>query len=114
MARTALSATTATRTGVAVNPTTTATADGHSFVNSGRRVLVVKNANATTAKTVEIPFGRTVEGQTIPAKVINVPASSTVITAPFGSIYNQEDGSVWVNYTAIADLSVQVLDIPEA
>lgn len=114
MARTALTATNATRTGIAVNPTTVAITDGHSFANTGRRVLVIKNANATTASTVQIPFGKPIDGQTVPAKVVNVPAASTVITAPFGSIYNQEDGSVWVNYPATADLSVQVLEIPEA
>lgn len=111
MARTALTATNATRTGVVLNPTTAAITDGHSFANTGRRILVIKNANATVARTVEFPFGRTVDGQTIPPKSISVPAASTVVTDIWPAAYNQSDGSVWVNYPTITDLTVTVLEV---
>lgn len=111
MARIDLTATQASRTGTTVNPVTAAITDGHAFVNNGRRVLLIKNANATLPRTVEIPLGTLVDGQTPPAKVVTVPAASTVVTNVFPHEYNQSTGKVHINYPVITDLTIQVVEV---
>lgn len=113
MARVNLDALAAPRAGVAPAPVA-AIADGHSFTNNGRRQVYVENSTAG-ALTVEVPLGNTVDGLTVPPKVITVPAAvagnpGKQITGFFGPEYTRADGTVWINYPVSAGLSVRVIE----
>lgn len=113
MARTALAAVVADRDGAAPAPVA-AIVDGHMFVNNGRRMLYIENSTAAPL-TVEIPFGATVEGQTVPPKVVTVPAAvagkpGVQITGFYGGVYTRSDDMVWLNYPTPAGLSVAVIE----
>ncbi len=112
MARTSLTPQIPTRAGLAVT-FAAANTDGHSFANNGRMILRLKNTNAA-ARTVTVRFGGSVDGTAITGgKDIIVPALTgdmTTAVYPKGD-YDQPDGTVWLDYSATADLTVAVLSV---
>ncbi|WP_406298066.1 hypothetical protein OG948_21275 [Embleya sp. NBC_00888] len=113
MARTDLTAQTPARTGAATT-FTPAIADGHAFANNGRRILRIKNTDATQ-KTVTVlspPLG---DGRGVDPTLIVVPATTgDVLTPCWPASYNQSTGKVHVDYSAVTGLSIAVIDVPTA
>lgn len=112
MARTPITAQVATSAGL--TPTfEAANTDGNSYVLRQGRVLRVKNASAA-AITVTLPTPGTVDGLAIPERTVNVPATSgdVLIALGKGDAYRQSDGTVLVDYSAVASVTVAVIDVP--
>jgi len=116
MARGVLTVIAADRDGVSVADAalTAAVSDGHSFTNDGQTVLLCQNTNAS-ARTVTVVSTQTVDGLAVADLAIVVPATTgRMVTATFPrTVYNQTDGSVWINYSATADLKVAAVRIPK-
>lgn len=115
MARTVITKTVPTRSGVAITTLTTVDAtaapNGMSYATTGREQIIVKNADSVShTMTVAIPV--TVDGQVVPGKTVTIAAGATVVAGPFGAHYRQVDGSVYLNFDAATSMTVGVLDIP--
>ena len=105
MARTALSVQEIDLTGL--SPTySDANADGHSITNTGDVFLHVKNASASDI-TVTCQTPAKIEGIDIAEITVTVAASGEKMIGPFNpTIFNQSDGSVYVDYSATASVTV--------
>ncbi|MEQ4723774.1 hypothetical protein [Nonomuraea sp. B19D2] len=91
---------------------TPAAADGHAFVNNGRRMIRVKNTNAAP-RTVTVQIPGEVEGQPLPDVPYTIPANTGDVLIPaLPAIYNQVDGKVYLDYSDPAGVTVQVLELP--
>lgn len=92
MARTLITPTAVTRTGVAP-PAETAgdVANGNYIPNSGNLYLLLRNANgASTARNLTVAFANSVDGQTVTPKPYAVAAGASLWVGPFPvSIYGQ-------------------------
>lgn len=115
MAYTDLTVLTADRDGVSVADAamTAAVAGGHQFANDGRTSLLLQNTDAAS-KTVTISVGQTVDGLAVASLTITLPATTgRVLTAPFPrSVYNQTDGKVRVDYSAVTNVKIAAITIP--
>lgn len=99
MPRTDLPLTDLSRAGVApgaeVNGDVT---NNHEFSNNGRVFLLVRNSDASVARTVTIVTPGTVDGQAVADIAISVPATVSRYIGPFPEgIYNVAGGVVQVN-----------------
>lgn len=110
MARTDLAAQTIVRTGL--NPTyTAANVDGHAIANRGRQVLHVKNGSGASID-VTIVTAVTVGGRAVADDVIAVPAAGERIIGPFDEgTFNDGDGKVAVNFSAVTTVTVAALQL---
>lgn len=112
MARTSLAVQEVTRAGLAP-AYTAANVDGHSINNTGRMFLHVKNTNAVPT-TCTILFGKTIDGQDTEAgREVIVPATTgDRMIGPFPTDdYNQPSGAVFVNFTAITDVTCAAVTV---
>ena len=85
MARTALTATQASRAGTTLPAATAGDAtNGNSVQNDGRVILIAKNTNgASTARTITFQTVRSVDGLTNPTRQESIPAGETQVFGPF-------------------------------
>lgn len=105
MATEALTAQTASRSGAQLNAQSVTAADGFTFPNDGRTVLIVENDAGDL--TLSFTIQKTVDGQTPTAKSVTVTDSQTWVIGPFPvNIYNDDDDLVTV--TPGADLATGV------
>ncbi len=115
MARTDLPVVQMTRAGfnlAAVSGTAVNAVDGNAFINNGRRMVRLQNTDSS-ARTVTVQIPGTVEGQAIPDRTYNVPATTgDVLIPPLPGIYNQADGKVYLDFDAATGLKVTVLELP--
>lgn len=89
-----------------------ANVDGNSYVLRQARALRVKNGSAA-AVNVTLPTPGTVDGLAIADRVVAVPAGADmVIGLGRGDVHRQPDGTVHVDYSAVASVTVAVLDFP--
>ena len=116
MARATLTPLVSDRDGVSVADAamTAAVADGHSFVNDGRTVLLIQNTNGAT-RTITVQTPGTVDGLAVADLTITVAATTgRLMTATFPkSVYNQNGGVVYLDYSATAGLLVAAVKIPK-
>lgn len=85
--------------------------DGNKFPNDGRIILHVVNGNVAD-RTVTIQTPGTVDGLAIAERTIVVTAAEARFIGPFPpGIYNQSDGMVYVDFSAITDVTVAVLRV---
>jgi len=115
MARTELTVYTLTRAGIPTTAAymTAAIADGHSFVNDGSTFIVVSNASGSPVTATVLTPGN-VDGNAIADLSITVPASGRVNSGTFPkSVYNQSDGSTYVDYSATTGVTIMVIRIPK-
>lgn len=113
MARTDLTPASTSRTGLtwAGAP---ANVDGHMFGDNGRRLVRLKNTDAS-ARTVTIPTAVQVDGLDVEDLVVPIPATTGDVTiGPFTPLYRQPNGKVHLDYSATAGLSVQLIEYPAA
>lgn len=106
MPRTALTPVVSDRTATVVLPALLAldNANGNNFANNGRVILVIKNnAGAPGTFTVEIPAVNAPDGSVLTnsGRQYTIAAGVQVVCGPFPPlIYNQSDGTVWVDSSA--------------
>lgn len=105
MARTAITYEQIVRTGLE-SVGQAAVADGNKFSNDGRMFLRVLNEDASSINvTIQTPV--TVDGLAVTDLVVAVPAGEARDIGPFPpAIYNQTDGMVYVDYSAVTDITV--------
>jgi len=109
MARTALAVQSAAITGLET-VYTAANADGHMVANNGEMFLHVKNAAVAditvTLKSIADPWGRTGD------KVITVTAAEERMIGPIPPLlYNQADGTVNVDFSAVVTVTVAAVKL---
>lgn len=113
MARTLITATVADRTGSINTPALVAldATNNNNFANNGRVLLEVKNSGASTyTLTVVLPSTALPDTQpganvsfTGSGVVYSLVAGADVLLGPFPpAIYNQSDGTVWLNPQNVA------------
>ncbi len=114
MARLALTVQQLVRDGSGITPNYQAPqlAGGNSFANDGNVLLHFKNTNAA-ARNVTIQTPGTIAGLAIADLVVTVPAlTGDKMVGPFPpNVFNQADGCVYLDYDAVADLTVAVVRV---
>lgn len=108
MARTALNYQQIARTGLEA-AYTAAVADGAKFANDGRMFVDVVNDSASSINvTAQTPV--TVDGLAVTDLVVAVSAGESRKIGPFPpNIYNQSDGMVYLDYSAVTDVTVALM-----
>lgn len=109
MARTVLSVQPIVRTGLTPSFTSSASA-GMSFPNDGRTFIEVKNTSGSAA-TVSIDVPGTVDDLAVTDRTVSVGATTgDKMIGPFPtSVYNQADGSVYVDFSHVTSLTIAAL-----
>ncbi len=112
MARSAFTPLVATRAGVTETLGAVDAVNGNSFLNLvGDNLLIVKNGGAG-ALTVTIKIAPTVDGNAVASKTATVAAGAQSIIGPFpAGIYNQVDGSVYVDFSTGTSITAAVLQV---
>lgn len=89
-----------------------ANVDGNSFPNTGREVLKVVN-NDASGITVTLQTPKQVAGLDVAEETISVPAAGTRYIGRLKprDLYNQSDGHVYVDYSAVANVEVGVFRV---
>lgn len=105
MARTAITAQDITTAGLAP-ATEAANVDGNSF--PAGTILRVTNGSAGSIN-VTVPMPGQVDGLALPNRVVAVAAGETRYLSRFGSSYQQSDGSIHANYSAVTSVTVAAL-----
>lgn len=92
---------------------TAVTANNDAIVNNGRRFVHVKNGGAGSLNVTE-NFGPTIDGQTVAAKVVAMPAGTDRFFGPWPATYNQTDGTgqVYLDYSVITSVTRAALELP--
>jgi len=110
MARTAINYQQVERAGLVPTPSN-ASADGNKFTNDGRIILRVFNDNGS-AITVTVQTPGMVDGLSIADRTVSVANGDTKYIGPFPpGIYNQSDGMVYVDFSAVTDVTVAALRV---
>lgn len=89
---------------------TAANADGHSVANNGEMFLHVKNAAVTnitvTLVSIPDPWGR------VGDRAVVVPAGKERMIGPIPPLlFNQADGTVNVNFTAVTSVTIAAVRV---
>ena len=113
MARTALTVNEVVETGLTFSASS-ANADGHSLVNTDRNaalfIYVNNGGGGSIDVTVQTPG--TVRGNAIADVVVAVGAGAAKLIGPFpASIYNQSEGTVYVDFSGVSSVTVMGLKI---
>lgn len=78
------------------------------FPNSGREVLHIKTVGTACTVTVQTPG--TVDGQAVADRTIALGTNAERFIGPFPvDVYNQADGQVYIDYSAVTAVTVAVL-----
>jgi hypothetical protein len=90
----------------------TAAAVGDRWLNTGREVLVVSNADSG-AHTVGVTVQANPDGKNVTERTVNVVNATSRVLGPFPpNIYNDEGGYANLVYSATTAMHVQVVRIP--
>ena len=111
MAKTALAVQTVSRAGI-TGSFTAANADGHYIANTEANFFLhVKNGGGSSI-TVTIETAATVDGLAVADRAVTVANGSEKMIGPFPpNIYNQDDGSVWVTFSAVTSVTVAAFKV---
>lgn len=86
-------------------------ADGHKFRNDGQRTRLTV-VNGATPFTLTIITAVEVDDLAVADRTVNVGANERIELGPFPrSIYNQDDGRVYIDYSDVTDGVVGVANI---
>jgi hypothetical protein len=114
MARTAITVTTTTRTGVAQpsqqnsDLTNGMKIDAH----DGKVIFELNNTDAAT-QTVGFAFGQSIDGSTPADKTVSLTTGQTKIAGPFPTnYYNQADGALYVNPSVNTNIKIRAYKLP--
>lgn len=116
MARTVLSATVASTSGIRVHTGFDVAADvtnGNEFDNDGNVFLLVRNSDGSVSHTVTFYAQGLIDGSSIPVKSVAIAANLIKWFGPFApSRYNQANGRIPIDADSAA-VFYQVLRIPK-
>jgi hypothetical protein len=109
MARTALNPQQVTRAGLTPSYTAANGSGGHAMPNSGLgEFIYVKTTTNPVVVTVDTPG--TVDGLAIGNKTYNIGTSSERMIGPFPpNVYNQADGSVYIDFDVVTGASIAAI-----
>lgn len=113
MARTALTVNAVAETGTTLSATS-ANADGHSLANTARssKLFLYVNNGSGGSINVTIQTPQTVRGLAVADQVVAVGAGVETIIGPFdASFYNQSDGTVYADFSAVTSVTVAAFRI---
>jgi len=112
MARTALTVNEVVRAGVAFSPSA-ANVDGHSLANDRNAALFLYvNNGSGSSVTVTIQTPGTVDGLAVADRTVAVAAAAEKLIGPFPSgVYDQSDGAVYVDFSAVTSVTVAAFKI---
>lgn len=116
MARTALTVSEIVRSGLTLSASA-ANADGHSLVNTDKNaaLLLYVNNGSGSPITVTIQTPGTVDGLAIADRTVTVAAGAERFIGPLtAKDYNQSDGTVYVDFSAVTTVTVMGLKISKA
>lgn len=108
MPRTAITPQKATSAGLAL-VTEPGNVDGHSLPIERGVVLVVSNGSAGSINVTLVTPGTADGDLAIPDRIVAVPAGATRYFGNLDAVYRQSDGSVHVNLSAVASVTVAAL-----
>jgi len=111
MSRTALTVQSVTHAGTTITTANVDSANGNSFPNtSGFPILLYMNNTSTVASVGTVHANVTIDTSlTVPDRLVTVAGGSTVVAGPFpSSVYNQTDGSVYINFTPTTGVGLSV------
>lgn len=111
MARTVINAQTLTSAGLLATYAAVDAANGNYFSNNGKRTLHVKNGGVGSIN-VTIKQPTTVDGLTVPDRVVAVANGAEKFIGPFGTnTWNQPDGtSVNVDWSGGSSVTAALLE----
>ena len=111
MARTAIVPQTMAPTGFVPSFAPANAVGGASIPGDGKTVIHVKNASASPINvTIQTPVQ--VDGLAVEERVVAVANGAEKIIGPFNANYNQADGTVYVDYSAVTSVTVAAYQIP--
>jgi hypothetical protein len=113
MARGALTVYDSSRDGVQCTMTAADDTDGHYFVNDGRTIILAQNTGGASTLTFQTPG--TVDSQAVGDRdvAVNIHATLPDAIGPFPpGVYNQSDGTVYIDVDDDTTLSLMALRIP--
>lgn len=93
-----------------------ANVDGEMFINTGKEMLLVRNA-AGAPINVTLVTGKTVDGLGIADRVVAVTNGTTTLIGPLSTdLYNQPSGAdagkVHVDFSSVTTIFVAVVRLP--
>lgn len=91
-------------------PAQAASALGHQFADNGRRLLYVRNTDASS-HVVNVLVSSKVEGLTVGPQVITVPAGTHRVAGLLTGDYRQSDGNIYVDVPVLTGMTLAVLDV---
>lgn len=93
-----------------------AVAGGHAFDNSSGKVLIIVKNGSGASVTLTIGGTATIDGRTLPALTVAVPAAGERIIGPFAKgLYNvvdsdtSQDEAVQVGYSATSSVTIAAI-----
>lgn len=106
MARTLITVQQVTKAGVTLSFSAATATDGNNFANDGDVLLYVKNGGASPI-TVTVQTPAKIEGVDVAELTVSVSNASEKIIGPFPtSIFNQSDGTVYVDFSAVTSVTI--------
>jgi hypothetical protein len=109
MAEVVLTPQSTSRAGVQLTFSTPDVTDGIKFSNRSRNgILLVKNDSGSSIN-VTIDITKTLDGMTLPDRVVAVPAGEVKAFGPFPPIYENADKEVTCTFSAVADVGVALI-----
>jgi hypothetical protein len=117
MPRTAIPLTALSRVGVAPPAQTNGDSANGMYVagNDGTVFIEIQNTDGSTKNVGFALFGNSVDGVTIPDKIIAVLSGTTILAGPWPiRYYGQSDGSLWINPVAATTLKFRAYQLPVA
>lgn len=90
---------------------TAPTANNDQVANNGRRMVHVKNGSGSSL-TVTVNIGGAINGHSPTGVAVAIAAGADKFLGPFPASYNQSDGNVYLDYSAVATITRAVLELP--
>jgi len=90
-----------------------ANADGYYMQNTGREAPYIKNGSGAPI-TVTAQTPQVVGGLAVTEQIVTIAAGSEKMMGPFkpASLYNQADGTVHLDFSAVASVTIAFIRIP--
>lgn len=99
------------RTGAVIDYTNAAAA-GDQWLNTGKEVLLVHNADSGS-HTVSVTTQATPDGKTVTDRTVTIAAGAYTIIGPFPvNVFNDVAGYAHIVYSATTSMKIQVATVP--
>lgn len=99
------------RAGAELDLTHAAAAGGDQWLNTGKEILVIKNADISS-HNVKVTVQATPDGKDVTERTITVGAGKTFATDVFPkNVYNDAGGYAQITYSAVTSVTIAVLRV---